>query len=135
MKRNDIEHQIQKAAIEQLDHLFSLRWPEWMIELEDSKGRRRKVAPIYAVPNGGNRNLLTAVKLRSEGARSGVWDLAMDIPTAQYSCLRIEVKTPNGRLSKNQVAWRQHYDSIGAEHIVCYSAQEIVNCVIVYMEG
>lgn len=51
---------------------------------------------IYAVPNGGNRHIATAVRLKKEGVKAGVPDL--HIPEWR---LRIEMKRQRGGSTSN----------------------------------
>jgi hypothetical protein len=131
---NNEESKIQCAAVDQIEHLFRIHWSEWVMNLKDSKGREYKSSPLFAVPNGSNRNIITAVNLKREGTKSGVWDLLLDIPRGEWHGLRIESKRPKGRLSHNQKQWGNHYDKAGYKKVVCYSSVEIVNAVTEYME-
>jgi len=72
------EHDIQKAITNYLD---------------------LKNICYFAVPNGGHRHMLVAKKLKAEGVKAGVPDLAIVHNGKYYG---IEVKTPKGRLSENQ---------------------------------
>lgn len=66
---------------------------------------------VFAIPNGGVRNAVTAMKLRAEGVRPGVPDLF--VPALK---LWLEVKKPKtGRLAKHQVAWRDYLRDAGYE--------------------
>jgi hypothetical protein len=138
---NKVESSMQIAAVQAIEHLFTIRWPEWVMELEDSKKRRYKSSPLHAVPNGGNRNIVTAVTQKREGQKPGVWDLVLEIPMGGYSGLRIENKRPefrnrkNGGLSFNQLAWGEHYRKVGYKTVVCYHTLEITDAVIEYMDA
>lgn len=69
----DIEHQIQVACV----NYFRLRW---------------RNALIFAIPNGGQRNIKVAQKLKAEGVLAGVPDLCVPIPKNGYNGLYIEMK-------------------------------------------
>ena len=81
------EHQIQAAYFELLE-------------------RHANQAPIlqyiYAIPNGGLRDVKVAVKLKREGVKRGVPDVSIPIPRDNYHGAYIEFKTPTGALSKDQ---------------------------------
>lgn len=69
----DVEHQIQVACV----NYFRLRW---------------RNALIFAIPNGGQRNIKVAQKLKAEGVLAGVPDLQIPIPRNGYNGLFIEMK-------------------------------------------
>jgi hypothetical protein len=72
------EHDIQKAIVKYLE---------------------LKKLCYFAVPNGGHRHIAVATKLKAEGVRAGVPDLALIHQGRYYG---IEIKTVKGRLSVNQ---------------------------------
>ena len=72
------EHEIQKAITDYLD--------------------LTRVC-YFAVPNGGQRHVVVAKKLKAEGVKAGVPDLAIVHDGKYYG---IEIKTPKGRLSDKQ---------------------------------
>ena len=88
---------------------------------------RRKYGPmrIFAIPNGGWRSKATAIKLKVEGVVRGVPDLY--VPEAN---LWIEMKRlKGGRLSPDQVNWKQYLEEIGNTVFVAYGAQNAMELV------
>ena len=69
----DIEHQIQVNCV----NYFRLRWRNSL---------------IFAIPNGGARDIRVAQKLKAEGVLAGVPDLCVPIPKNGYNGLYIEMK-------------------------------------------
>src|SRR5262249_21480731 len=57
---------------------------------------------LYAVPNGGDRNLYVAQKLKSEGVMSGVADLCLPAARHGYHGLYLEMKSKEGVATKEQ---------------------------------
>ena len=58
---------------------------------------------IFAIPNGGQRNVIVAAKLKAEGVLSGVPDLCIPIAKKGYNGLYIELKNGKaGKVSDNQ---------------------------------
>jgi hypothetical protein len=131
----DIEHQIQSAAVKEIEFIFQTRFKDYLLMLKNSKGEVVPSSPLFAVPNGGKRHVATAVKLKREGAKSGVADLILPIANKYYSQLWIEVKQPKKKQSHNQIQWESLCNQIGIKYEVCYSTQEIIDTVIFYMEG
>jgi len=108
---NEHEHEIQKAIAQYLD-VRGLCW--------------------WAVPNGGNRNVITAKKLKSEGVKSGVPDITLIHDGMYYG---LEVKKPKtntraGVLSVTQKAMIQNIESAGGEVGVVYSVQDVIEFLI-----
>jgi hypothetical protein len=122
------ESRIQQAGIKLVDFLFRKKWPELMVEIG-----HRTVAPIYAVPNGGKRNAITATIMKREGVRSGVPDLCLPIKKGKYGALYIEVKTTVGGMSQNQKNWFELLEKTGNKRVICRSPNEIADAVRAYM--
>ncbi len=60
---------------------------------------------LYAVPNGGARNLYVAKKLKAEGVRAGVADLCLPAARRGYHGLYLEMKSEEGVATKEQKAF------------------------------
>ena len=74
---------------------------------------------IFAIPNGGKRDIVTAKKLQMEGVVPGVPDLF--VPAWS---LWIEMKKPGGRLSEAQKDMIEYLEGIGHTVIVAYGARD-----------
>ncbi len=57
---------------------------------------------LYAVPNGGDRNLRVARKLKAEGVLSGVADLCLPAARRGYHGLYLEMKSEEGVATEEQ---------------------------------
>nr|DAN48428.1 MAG TPA: Nuclease [Caudoviricetes sp.] len=77
---------------------------------------------IYAVPNGGSRNVREAQRLKSEGVLAGVADLVVLLP--QGKSLYIEMKVKGNRQTENQKAFQDKAITLGHTYAVCYSFEE-----------
>ena len=105
------EHQEQVLFLAE----FELRWPD---------------VRILAIPNGGARNIVTAVNLKAEGVRSGVPDLL--VPAWG---LWVEMKrSKGGRLSPEQKDWIEYLQSIGQTVIVAKGADDGINQITEFLE-
>ena len=74
---------------------------------------------IFAIPNGGKRDIVTAKKLQLEGVTPGVPDLF--VPELR---LWIEMKKPGGRLSEAQKSMIEYLEGIGHTVIIGYGARD-----------
>lgn len=57
---------------------------------------------IFAIPNGGKRDVRVAKNLKAEGVLAGVSDICIPLPKYGYHGAYIEVKTGKGRATANQ---------------------------------
>ena len=88
---------------------------------------------MFAVPNGGHRNIQTARSLKAEGVTSGVSDLLLLVPKREYHGLCVEVKTPVGRQSENQKNWQRIIEAQGYKYCIVRSLDEFVELVRWYL--
>jgi hypothetical protein len=88
---------------------------------------------IYAIPNGGQRNVVVAAKMKAEGVLSGVPDL--HIPTARkgYYGLYIEMKSGKNKPTERQNEVIKKLENEGYKCAVCYSLDEFINTVNNYI--
>jgi len=94
---------------------------------------------IFAIPNGGSRNIGTARKLKAEGVTPGIPDVMVPIPISCkgycVSGLYIEFKTKKGSLSKDQKKMCLALRELGYAVEICRSSQEAINLVTEYING
>lgn len=116
---NDEEHRIQCACV----RWFSLQHPLL-------HGR------LFAVPNGGRRDAITATKLKAEGVVAGVADLILLKSNRDYGALLIEMKTSQGRQSKSQKQWQSTLCSQEEyKYVVCRSLDDFICEVNDYLKN
>ena len=77
---------------------------------------------IYAVPNGGNRNVREAKRLKAEGVLAGVADLVVMLP--QGKSIYIEMKVKGNRQTENQKEFQKKAIELGHTYAVCYSFED-----------
>jgi len=104
---NDEEHKVQVAICQYLE---------------------MRGVVYFAIPNGGNRNIVTAKKLKAEGVQPGVPDLCVIHDGQPYF---LEVKKPKtttrkGQLSITQKAMIERLEGAGAEVAVVYSVADVI---------
>lgn len=104
--------------------------------VEMHKGRWPELGMLFAVPNGGDRNMLVAKKLKAEGVKAGVPDLCLPVPRGGYHGLFIELKRQKkGRISPEQVAWLKALQGQGYRAEMCLGATEAWNVIQEYMRA
>lgn len=90
---------------------------------------------LYAIPNGHRRDAVTGAILKKEGLRAGAPDLNLDVPTAKYHGLRIEVKTASGKPSPEQVAFIGELRARGYMAGCAYGYDDAVRFIQDYLRG
>lgn len=95
-----------------------------------------KLAPLlFAVPNGGARDVRTGRILKAEGVVAGVADLLLLVPSKEYHGLCVEMKTGTGKQSESQKAWGQAVRAQGYGYVVCRSVECFVGLMKGYLSG
>ena len=90
---------------------------------------------LFAIPNGGSRHMLTAVRLKAEGVKAGVSDLFLAVPRSEYLGCFIEMKAPNGTMQENQVEFQMQMALQGYNVVTCYGADEAIAFIKSYLRG
>jgi hypothetical protein len=90
---------------------------------------------LFAIPNGGVRNIGTAVKLKKEGVLAGVPDLFLMMPMNGYHGLWIEIKAINGRVSNSQKQFMGAATLMGYHAVVCYGFNDAKNAINNYLQN
>lgn len=94
---------------------------------------------MFAIPNGGERNKVTATRLKAEGVKRGVPDVFLPVQRKGCGGLWIEFKRPGtetqkeGRLSPEQQAFKNFAHSEKYGHFVAYNYLQAVECVVSYL--
>lgn len=112
-----------------------------------SVGKYPALAYMFAIPNGGLRDMRTAVSLKAEGVKSGVcdvflpmWGYTLKQDNRYFGCF-IEMKQEKYRNRKNGGCSDEQIDFIdwiignGYYCKVCYSWTEARDTLIAYLEG
>lgn len=108
------EHQEQKLVVS----WFRLQYPHLI---------------MFAIPNGGMRNKITAAKLKNEGVLAGVSDLFLMSANAVYNGLFIEMKSIKGKASVEQNKFMLAANKAGYKAIVCYGFTEAQTAINNYL--
>lgn len=85
---------------------------------------------LFAIPNGGQRNIVTAKRMKDEGVRAGIPDLFLAVPRGQFHGLFVEMKKQRGGVvSESQKACMEMLSANGYCVTVCHGftdAQETI---------
>lgn len=114
---SEVEHRIQQACV----RWFNLQYPHL-------RGR------LFAVPNGGRRDVVTGAKLKAEGVVAGVADLILLVTNKAFGALLIEMKKPGGIQSAAQRQW-QGIVTRGGEYkyVICRSIYDFMREIREYL--
>jgi len=95
---------------------------------------------LFAIPNGGHRDIRTAMQLRDEGVQPGVPDLFLPVPArredgGEWHGLWIEMKRSDRRnhASVQQQYWIDGLRANGYMVAVCYGADEAIAVIMRYL--
>lgn len=118
---NFSEHEEQKKLI------------KWWEMYSSSKGIPKEL--LFAIPNGGKRDVITANILKSEGVRPGVPDLFLAKESYCHAGLFIEMKKAKGGVvSDKQRAFAEILENnTSYQHKVCRGFDEARLCVERYI--
>jgi len=73
-----------------------------------------ELALIFAIPNGSNKSIATAMKFKREGLKSGVPDLFLPVARGKHHGLFIEWKRNDKcKLSETQIDWQSKLSKQG----------------------
>lgn len=87
-----------------------------------------KLSAVWShIPNEGKRHRFVALLLKAVGMISGTPDYFFIWPNGGGV---IEIKVGKGRLTENQMDYRQWCSDLGISHSVCRSVQEVVDQLV-----
>lgn len=97
---------------------------------------RRDLDVMYAIPNGGHRDIRVAARLKQEGVKAGVPDICIPIARGGHHGLYIELKRrKNGRVSPDQLKWLDALMREGYACAVCCGWEAARDVINEYLEG
>lgn len=116
---SEVEHRIQQACV----RWFNLQYPHL-------RGR------LFAVPNGGRRDVVTGAKLKAEGVVAGVADLILLVTNKAFGALLIEMKKPGGIQSAAQRQWQGIVTTNGEyKYVICRSIYDFMREIREYLDA
>lgn len=96
----------------------------------------RELDLMYAIPNGGHRDIRVAVKLKEEGVKAGVPDICLPLPRGGKHGLYIELKRRKyGKVSTDQLRWIEALMREGYVCAVCHGWEMARDVIEEYLRG
>lgn len=90
---------------------------------------------LFAIPNGGQRNLIVAKKLKAEGVRAGIPDLFLAVPRGRFHGMFVEMKkTKGGRVPASQKIMLETLELCGYRAVVCHGWNEAREAIQNYIK-
>lgn len=117
------------ASISRNEHAEQVMLVQWF-RLQHPK----QTKCLFAIPNGGVRNIGTAIKLKREGVVPGVSDLFLMIPNTTKNGLFLEMKAKSGKLTTEQKEFLSLAESMGYDAKVAYSYEEGKEIIKKYLQ-
>ncbi len=119
-ERKTSEHD-EQVALFQWARMNEGRWPalRWM----------------FAIPNGGQRATVTAIRLKAEGVKAGVPDIFLPCPQENWAGLWIELKAGSNKPTDTQREWLAGLREQGYVTAVCWGAGEAIRVIENYLRG
>ena len=111
-KPRHIEESIQVACVK----WFRLQYPNLV---------------IFAVPNGGSRNLYEAKNMKESGTLAGVADLV--IVGNGGRVLFVEMKAGKNKQEDSQVLFQNKVEKLGHKYIICRSKEQFMKEVYLWV--
>ena len=89
---------------------------------------------MFAIPNGGNRNVREAARMKQQGVKAGVFDIFLAIPLHGWHGLFIEMKVDDNTLSADQQEFELNMLRNGYSCVVCYCAEDAIIEINAYLQ-
>lgn len=89
---------------------------------------------LFAIPNGGYRNVITAAILKREGLRKGTSDLFLAVKRGSLGGMWIEMKRPKGVLSPDQIEFCEEVVRQGYFSTVCHTWSGAATAIDAYLK-
>lgn len=121
------------AHLLQIEHTEQVNLIKWWSLVHKQFGISEHL--LFAIPNGGQRNIIVASKLKAEGVRPGVPDLFLAVPKKDYHGLFIEMKKPKGgRVSDSQKEMIDDLNQLNYLSVVCKGRNEAKAAIEQYLK-
>lgn len=89
---------------------------------------------LFAVPNGGSRDIREARNLKAQGVKSGVADVILLVPKKGFSCLCLEFKNSSGSQSNDQKEFERQITSANGKYVIVRSVSKAFEEIRAYLQ-
>lgn len=92
-----------------------------------------ELADMFAIPNGGKRDKITAANLKAEGVKAGVPDIFLPAKRGPWCGLFIEMKAHGKKAEKEQLEYIARLQKAGYGAIVCVGWEAARDTILAYL--
>lgn len=117
MQQTKSENQIQAECVTWFNNKYCLK-------------HHNPRCSIFSVPNGGTRNKIEALTLKSTGMKAGVSDIILLLPNV---CLFVEFKTELGVQSDKQREFEDTVTALGFHYTIIRSIEQFKQLIGEYI--
>lgn len=104
---------------------------EWAARMQ---GKYPALRYMFAIPNGGSRNLIEARHLKEQGVKAGVPDIFLPSPAGMYCGLFVEMKRQKGgTVRPEQREWLIELNRAGYKAVVARGFDEARQIILEYL--
>ena len=103
--------------------------------LKANSGEYPDLAKAFAIPNGGQRHLFVAAKLKAEGVKAGSPDICLPVARCGFHGFWGEMKVGKNDLTEHQ---QQRFNQLSEDGYLCvvqWSAEAMLQSMIAYVKG
>lgn len=90
---------------------------------------------LLAIPNGGQRAVREAMRLKAEGVKPGVSDLLLPLRRSGFGGMWLELKAPGGKPTALQREWLARMSAAGYWSVWCDDWQHAATAIVDYLDG
>jgi len=119
---------MKRAHLEDDACIALMRWKQLNMK------RLPELDMLFHVPNGGTRAVREAARFKRMGVQPGVPDYFLDVPRGAFHGLRIEMKSPTGKVSDEQKDWLYRLNKHGYCAVVCYGWEDAAKMIESYLK-
>jgi len=114
-----------------LEHKEQVKFVQWS---KRNTAEHPELWLLFAIPNGGQRHIAVASKLKLEGVKPGVPDLFLPVARHKRHGLFIEMKRADGgTLSRHQKEWRKRLLAEDYAIVTCHGFEAAKKVIKYYL--
>jgi hypothetical protein len=118
--------ELAKAGTEHAHQVALFAWAALQVEFPELR-------LMFAIPNGGQRNVIVATQLKAEGVKAHVPDIFLPVARGRWHGLFIELKKPGGRAHPGQQKYIENLRGQGFGAVVCIGWEVAAANILAYL--